>query len=73
MQGVEEIRVRLRTPIEGWCAWTEKEVLKPLGKIGGVGVFEVEAPSAGAERFKDEETESETPFTLVREVLLPGR
>lgn len=73
MEGLQEIRVRFRTPLDGWCLCTEKEVLEPLWKVEGVSVFEVEAPSSVERAFDGEERESEAPFTFLRDVQFPRR
>ena len=73
MEGLEEIRVRFRSPVEGWMGWSENEVLEPLFMvIGPLRAFEVEAPSNAETAFGDE-AENEAPFTLVRDVQFPRR
>lgn len=45
MEGLESVRVRFRSPIQGWLGLDEREVLEPLGKVrDGLKVFEVEGP-----------------------------
>lgn len=74
MEGLKEIRVRFRSPAEGWMGWSEKEVLEPLFLVSGpLKVFEVEALSTAEAAFDDNENENRVPFTLVRDVQVPRR
>jgi hypothetical protein len=71
MQGLEKIRVHFRSPIDGWCGWSEKEVLGPLWRVRKrpLNGFDVEAPLG---LFGDAETDlrldeegREAPFRLL--------
>jgi hypothetical protein len=74
MEGLEEIRVRFRNPVEGWMGWSEEEVFRPLWKIRRpLKVFEVEARTDVKTAFGDDERENMAPFTLIRDVQFPRR
>ena len=74
MAGLEEIRVRLRNPVEGWMGWSEEEVLRPLWNIRmPLKVFEVEVSTDAKTAFDGGETENLAPFTLIRDVRFPMR
>ena len=73
MQGLENINVRFRGRIEGWCGWNEKEVLAPLWMVTRpVNVFDVEAtwsPFTDVEKdLSVDEDGREAPFRF----LAPG-
>ena len=74
MEGLEEIRVRFRNPVEGWMGWSEEEVLRPLWKIRWpLKVFEVEVSTDVMTAFGDDDGENMAPFTLTRDVQLSRR
>lgn len=67
MQGLQEIRVRFRSPFHDWKGWKGKDILDPMWKIARpLKVFEVDAPWIAAEMsFETDETRKKSHFKLL--------
>jgi hypothetical protein len=67
MEGLEEVRVKFRSPFRTWMGWEERDVLDPLRKVTRpLRVFDVEAPWIAAEMgFETDEMGRGMPFRLL--------